>query len=57
MYKVHTPQARFRDAKPLLPLEGSYSEYVTYIMFGCFGEWNALVSKLDKAFYPNGIKD
>lgn len=57
MRKVHTPKTRFRDAKPLLPNGGGYSEYVTYIMFGCFRDWYTLVDKLDKAFYPNGIKE
>jgi hypothetical protein len=60
MRKVHSPRERFRDAKPLLPEGGGYSEYVTYIMYGCFREWQNLVSKLDKAFYanyPGGIKE
>lgn len=60
MRKVHTAPERFRDAKPLLPEGGGYSEYVTYIMYGCFREWNGLVEKLDLAFYatyPGGIKE
>jgi hypothetical protein len=56
VYKVHTPKERFRDAKPLLPMNGSYSEYVTYIMYGCHREWNDLLTKIEANFYPDGIK-
>ena len=56
MRKVHSPRERFRDAKPLLPEEGAYSEYVMYIMYGCNYGWNDLVEKLSVTYYPDWIK-